>query len=49
MILPILRSISMDGFKCFDTLSLKLDPLTMLTCFNGGSKSTALQPLLLIS
>ena len=49
MILPILRSISMDGFKCFDTLSLKLDPLTMLTGFNGGGKSTALQPLLLIS
>ena len=49
MTLPILRSICMDGFKCFDTLSLKLDPLTMLTGFNGGGKSTALQPLLLIA
>lgn len=41
--------ISMEGFKCFDALRLELGSLTLLTGFNGGGKSTALQPLLLLS
>ncbi len=39
----------MEGFKCFDGLRLEFGQLTLVTGFNGGGKSTALQPLLLIS
>jgi CRISPR-associated Cas5-like protein len=39
----------MEGFKCFDQLRLDLGRLTLVTGFNGGGKSTALQPLLLIA
>jgi CRISPR-associated Cas5-like protein len=39
----------MEGFKCFHTLRLNLGNLTLATGFNGGGKSTALQPLLLIA
>lgn len=45
----IVRSVGMDGFKCFDTLNLGLGRLTLMTGFNGGGKSTALQPLLLLA
>ncbi len=43
------HSVSMEGFKCFDNLRLELGRLTLVTGFNGGGKSTALQPLLLVS
>ncbi|MEP0961023.1 MAG: DUF3696 domain-containing protein [Roseobacter sp.] len=43
------NAISMQGFKCFDNLRLELGQLTLVTGFNGGGKSTALQPLLLCS
>jgi CRISPR-associated Cas5-like protein len=39
----------MEGFKCFDQLRLELGQLTLVTGINGGGKSTALQPLLLIA
>ncbi len=42
-------AVSMEGFKCFDHLRLELGQLTLVTGFNGGGKSTALQPLLLLS
>jgi CRISPR-associated Cas5-like protein len=42
-------AIVMKGFKCFDVLRLELGQLTLMTGFNGGGKSTALQPLLLIA
>lgn len=44
-----LEAISIEGFKCFDDLSLDLGDLTLMTGFNGGGKSTALQSLLLIA
>lgn len=40
---------TIEGFKCFDTLRIDLGHLTLMTGFNGGGKSTALQPLLLIA
>lgn len=43
------RATVMEGFKCFDALRLELGQLTLVTGFNGGGKSTALQPLLLLS
>ena len=44
-----LEAIGVEGFKCFDDLRLSLGDLTLLTGFNGGGKSTALQSLLLIA
>lgn len=45
----MITKISLGNFKCYDTLSLALGPLTLLTGFNAGGKSTALQGLLLLS
>jgi CRISPR-associated Cas5-like protein len=45
----LIESIEMEGFKCFDGLKLQLGQLTLATGYNGGGKSTALQPLLLIA
>ena len=38
-----------QSFKCFHDLSLELGQLTLLTGFNGGGKSTAIQSMLLVS
>lgn len=46
---PAIRTIEMQGFKCFDSLRLELGQLTLMTGFNGGGKSTALHPLLLLA
>ncbi|MBD0417152.1 AAA family ATPase [Oryzicola mucosus] len=43
------HAVAMEGFKCFDDLRLELGQLTLVTGFNGGGKSTALQPLLLLA
>jgi len=43
------RATVMEGFKCFDALRLEFGQLTLVTGFNGGGKSTALQPLLLLA
>ena len=40
--------IKIRNFKCFDSLSLRLEPLTLLTGFNAAGKSTTLQSLLLV-
>jgi len=45
----MIAALQIKNFKCFDDLNLRLGPLTLLTGFNGGGKSTALQPLLLLS
>lgn len=47
--LPTLEEVAMEGFKCFDDLRLGFGLLTLMTGFNGGGKSTALQPLLLLA
>jgi predicted ATPase len=39
----------MERFKCFDSLTLPISPLTLFTGFNAAGKSTALQTLLLLS
>jgi CRISPR-associated Cas5-like protein len=44
-----IRAVAMEGFKCFDDLRLELGRLTLVTGFNGGGKSTSLQPLLLLA
>ena len=46
---PPITAVAMEGFKCFDQLRLDLGHLTLVTGFNGGGKSTSLQPLLLIA
>ncbi|MBE0701686.1 MAG: hypothetical protein BGO03_11320 [Mesorhizobium sp. 61-13] len=45
----VVRAVAMEGFKCFDDLRLEFGQLTLVTGFNGGGKSTALQPLLLLA
>jgi predicted ATPase len=45
----MLTDISIRHFKCFSNLRLELSPLTLLAGYNGGGKSTSIQPLLLIS
>jgi predicted ATPase len=42
-------SLSFRNFKCFEDLRLSIKPLTLLTGFNGGGKSTSIQPLLLLT
>lgn len=45
----MLTDISIEHFKCFSSLRLGLAPLTLLAGYNGGGKSTSIQPFLLIS
>lgn len=45
----MLTSLKLSNFKCFDSLSLPLAPLTLLTGFNAAGKSTTLQSLLLLA
>jgi len=45
----MIRALRMEQFKCFDTLTLPLSPLTLFTGFNAAGKSTAIQTLLLLS
>jgi CRISPR-associated Cas5-like protein len=47
--MPLIVAVGMEGFKCFDQLRLDFGRLTLVTGFNGGGKSTALQPLLLLA
>lgn len=41
--------IILKNFKCFEHLILPLSPLTLLTGFNAGGKSSAVQGLLILS
>lgn len=45
----MITSIEIENFKCFTHVRLPLAQLTLLTGFNGGGKSTALQPMLLLA
>ena len=45
----MLTSLKLSNFKCFDSLSLPLAPLVLLTGFNAAGKSTTLQSLLLLA
>ena len=45
----MLTGLKISSFKCFDSLSLPLAPLTLLTGFNAAGKSTTLQSVLLIA
>ena len=45
----MLTHIKLRNFKCFNSLSLRLAPLTLLTGFNAAGKSTTLQSLLLLA
>ncbi|MBV5262899.1 AAA family ATPase [Pinisolibacter aquiterrae] len=45
----MLDRIHLRDFKCFEQLTLPLPNLTLLTGFNASGKSTALQPMLLMS
>lgn len=44
----MLSEFSIKNFKCFDDISLKLRPLTVLTGINGTGKSSFIQALLLL-
>lgn len=45
----MLTQMKLQNFKCFNSLLLRLEPLTLLTGFNAAGKSTALQSLLLLA
>lgn len=45
----MLTRLTLKNFKCFDSASLQLAPLTLLTGFNAAGKSTSLQSLLLLA
>ena len=44
----MLTSIQLKNFKCFESLKLRLAPLTILCGLNGMGKSSVLQALLLL-
>jgi predicted ATPase len=45
----MISSLHLENFKCFRALRLTLGPLTLFTGYNGGGKSSFIQPLLLLS
>ncbi|MBW2737713.1 MAG: DUF3696 domain-containing protein [Deltaproteobacteria bacterium] len=45
----MLTQLKLQNFKCFGALSLRIEPLTLLTGFNAAGKSTTLQSLLLLA
>jgi predicted ATPase len=45
----MIDSVRIENFKCFEALRLRLGALTLLTGYNGGGKSSFIQPLLLLS
>lgn len=45
----MITNLGIKKFKCFEDLNLSFSPLTLLTGFNGGGKSTSTQPLLLLA
>lgn len=47
--IDFLRELTIENFKCFGALQVPFAPLTVLSGYNGGGKSTALQPILLLA
>ena len=45
----MIRSLTIENFKCFSRLQVELGRLTLFTGLNSGGKSSALQPLLLLA
>ncbi len=45
----MLSRLHVHNFKCFEQLSLELQPLTMLSGTNGGGKSSVIQALVLLA
>lgn len=45
----MITALEIENFKCFRNLRLEIGQLTLLTGFNSGGKSSAVQPLLLLS
>jgi CRISPR-associated Cas5-like protein len=45
----MIAALEIQNFKCFEHLRLAFGPLTLFTGFNGGGKSSAIQPLLLLA
>ncbi len=45
----MITELEIENFKCFRNLRLSFGALTLLTGFNGGGKSSAIQPLLLLA
>lgn len=45
----MLTEIRLENFKCFETLTLKLRPLTLLSGVNGGGKSSVIQAIMLLA
>ena len=45
----MISALDIENFKCFGRLRLPLGALTLLTGFNAGGKSSAIQPLLLMA
>jgi predicted ATPase len=45
----MITALDIRNFKCFEHLRLPFGELTLLTGFNGGGKSSAIQPLLLLA
>ncbi|MBF0612259.1 MAG: DUF3696 domain-containing protein [Magnetococcales bacterium] len=45
----MLTKLTLEGFKCYKKFHFPLNQLTLLTGFNGGGKSTALQGILLLA
>ncbi len=40
----MIKWLELQNFKCYQHLRLSFGNLTLLTGFNGGGKSTAIQP-----
>jgi predicted ATPase len=45
----MITGLHLENFKCFESLSLSLRKLTLLTGFNAAGKSTSLQTILLLA
>lgn len=45
----MLTELFINSFKCFDSLSLPLRPMTLLSGTNGGGKSSVIQSLVLLA
>jgi predicted ATPase len=45
----VITHVALEDFKCFAALRLSYGALTLLTGYNAGGKSSALQPLLLLA
>lgn len=45
----MITSLEIENFKCFANLRLRFGALTLLTGYNAGGKSSAVQPLLLLA